>query len=437
MPDLSAPPWNFTARPYQAPVFEAHSRGIKRQFHVWHRRAGKDRCGLALTSVAAFERVAAYWYCFPLQTQVRRSIWNGIDRDGNRFIDQAFPLERRRKTRDSEMLLELDSGSTVQFVGSDNYNSMMGANVGGIVFSEWALCDPAAWPYFLPIIRESGGWAVFITTFRAKNHAWRMFQEVRRLEDWFCTLRTVDDTTREDGTRVLSPADVAADAREGMTPATIREEYFCEAQDYAQGSFYGRIMQWLSSEGRIGATGYEPALPLFAAWHVSADALACILTQTRGTESRIVASRAWRQHSIADALEDLRESIPFARHIRKCITKESVHAFELAGYEVESAPKHKAHDAVEIVRRFLPSTRIDNDVRAFAPGGNNRELLDSLNGCGQKLTRADELERAGVKWEEFLADAVHTWAAHVNDNEGASASWGAAPNYRTTDRAVI
>src|SRR5262245_8180791 len=270
----SSPPWNFTPRPYQRGVFDAQARGVLRQFHVWHRRAGKDRCGLALASVAACNQVANYWHLFPKQTQARRAIWNGISRDGRRFIDDAFPAEHRAKTRDGEMMLELKNGSTWQMAGSDNYDSLVGSNVRGIVFTEFALCDPAAWPYFQPILRENGGWEIFITTFRGKNHAWRMFNEVRELEDWHTSILTVDDTSDGNGRRIITADDINKDRREGMSEATIREEYFCEPQEFAHGSYYARVMNWLAAEGRLSAVGYEPGLPLYAAWHVSEGAVA-------------------------------------------------------------------------------------------------------------------------------------------------------------------
>ena len=48
------------------------------------------------------------------------------------------------------MLIRFKNGSTWQVVGSDNYDRLVGTPPAGIVFSEWALAEPAAWAYFAP-----------------------------------------------------------------------------------------------------------------------------------------------------------------------------------------------------------------------------------------------------------------------------------------------
>jgi hypothetical protein len=144
------------------------------------------------------ERVGSYWHLFPFHIQAKRAIWKGIDaRTGQRFIDRAFPDQRM--VNDTEMSFSVPNGSSWQMLGSDNYDRMVGSNPCGVVFSEWALCDPAAWDYIRPILVENKGWAMFITTFRGRNHAWRLFETVKQLEDWFTSLRTIDDTHRIDG----------------------------------------------------------------------------------------------------------------------------------------------------------------------------------------------------------------------------------------------
>ena len=75
------------------------------------------------------------------------------------------------------MFIEFRSGSTWQVVGSDNYNSIVGAPPIGIVFSEWAIANPMAWAYLAPILEENGGWALFIYT---SCHAYRFISCIMR-----------------------------------------------------------------------------------------------------------------------------------------------------------------------------------------------------------------------------------------------------------------
>ena len=141
-----------------------HRRPFRRECVVWHRRAGKDSVALNLTARDMFRRVGSYWHLFPEQTQARRALWNGIDGQGRRIIDQVFPAALRRRTNAQDMLIEMVNGSIWQMAGSDNYDRLVGSNPVGVVFSEWSLAHPEAWDYIRPILVENGGWALFIFT---------------------------------------------------------------------------------------------------------------------------------------------------------------------------------------------------------------------------------------------------------------------------------
>ena len=173
-------PHNWFPRPHQLPFFKAMDSGKKRGCLVWHRRAGKDSASLNFAAKKAFERVGNYWHCLPKIAQARKAIWNGVDGQGRRIIDQAFPKEIRAKTSEQEMMITFLNGSTWQLVGSDNYDAMVGSNPIGIVFSEYSIADPNAWSYFRPMLAENGGWAVFIYTPRGKNHGYQLYNMAKK-----------------------------------------------------------------------------------------------------------------------------------------------------------------------------------------------------------------------------------------------------------------
>jgi hypothetical protein len=83
------------------------------------------------------------------------------------------------------MFIRLKNGATWQVLGSDRYDGAVGSPPYGITFSEWALSNPAAWAYLAPIVIENGGWALFITTARGRNHAKSMLDMAQTREDWF------------------------------------------------------------------------------------------------------------------------------------------------------------------------------------------------------------------------------------------------------------
>lgn len=239
-------------RPYQKAADDALEAGIRRLFLGWHRRAGKDVYGLNTIREQSKKEIGSYWHMFPLHVQARRAIWKGINSDGVKFIDQAFPKEIIKQINNQEMWIEFKWGSTYQLLGSDAYDRLVGANTRGCLYSEFALCDPRAWTYVQPILRENKGWAAFITTFRGRNHAWKMAQKQLHNPDWYVDIRDITKTTRSDGTPVLTNADIEAERADGMSEALIQQEYYCNPLAASAGAIYGReIMDY--QEQRIAA----------------------------------------------------------------------------------------------------------------------------------------------------------------------------------------
>jgi len=167
-----------------------------------------------------YQRVGIYYYFFPTYAQGKKIIWDGIDGMGFKFLDH-FPPELIRNQNATEMKITLVNGSLFQIVGTDNYDSIVGTNPVGCVFSEFALQDPTAWEYVRPILRENGGWAIFPYTPRGFNHGWDLYQMAQNDPDWFCELLTVTDTG------VLTEADVDAERRAGMPEPLIQQEFYC------------------------------------------------------------------------------------------------------------------------------------------------------------------------------------------------------------------
>ena len=143
---------NLKLRSYQLPGGRALEAGARGAAFVWPRRAGKDTISLAWAAFDAHRTIGNYWHLMPEQTQFRKAIWNGINKDGKRIIDVAFPPGIREKTLDNEMLIKFRNGSTWQGGGSDRYDALVGGNVRGCVFSEYATSNPRAYDFVRPIL---------------------------------------------------------------------------------------------------------------------------------------------------------------------------------------------------------------------------------------------------------------------------------------------
>ncbi len=157
MPEIDLP-HNWSPRPYQMAAWCAWEAGTRRLLLIWHRRAGKDDVALHMAAVAAHERPANYWHCLPEYAQARKAIWTAVNPHTGKFrIDEAFPKELRKSTRNNDMEIQFLNGSTWRVVGSDNPDSLVGAAPAGIVFSEFALSNPSAWGLLAPILEENDG----------------------------------------------------------------------------------------------------------------------------------------------------------------------------------------------------------------------------------------------------------------------------------------
>lgn len=273
MPIVRLPANNWQPRSHQLNLWLALESGYKRLLEIAHRRWGKDEVALNFTAVAAMQTPATYWHMLPEYSQARKAIWNAINpHTGIRRIDEAFPLEIRESTNDHEMFIRFKNGATWQVVGSDSYKSLVGAPPLGIVLSEWAKANPAAWAYLAPILDENGGWALFITTPEGKNHAHSMVQMARNSPDWFIEIQTVEDTgfplDRVEKSRIEYHAMYGEDAGNAL----IEQEYYCSFEAAILGSVYGKQMAKLLKENRVtDRVKHDPNYPVYTAHDMGFD----------------------------------------------------------------------------------------------------------------------------------------------------------------------
>lgn len=240
------------------------------------------------------ERVGYYAYLFPTYKQGKKILWNGMDREGFKFTDH-FPKSLRKRTDNTEMLIELKNGSIFQVIGTDNYDSLRGANVVGCVFSEFAWQNPMAWDVIRPILSENDGWAVFNSTPLGKNHLYRLFNYAKKEEGWFTQLLTVDDTRREDGSPLITGQMIESELRELQArgeiedaAAFIQQEYYCSFSAAIPGSYYTQQLQAAREQDRIGKYIYDKDLLTHTASDLGIDdATSTIFYQKLRNEIRI------------------------------------------------------------------------------------------------------------------------------------------------------
>ena len=228
-------PNRWAPRPYQEEFWRKFiiEKSVNRGILCWHRRAGKDSTVLNAFAVKAASEPGLYLYMAPSQKQAREIIWSNVmdcfdPNTGETFqskpMDQAFPKWLVERKLDQEMSIHLKNGSVIRVLGSENYNSIVGVNARGVVYSEWGLPEVSSesWEYIEPMLQANGGWALFASTPRGMNHYWKLINGTRGDPDWYYSRLTVEDTG------IVSLDQIERERKRGKAESAIRQEYYCD-----------------------------------------------------------------------------------------------------------------------------------------------------------------------------------------------------------------
>lgn len=410
MPTITLP-HNWKPRPYQLPVLKYLDNGGKRAVSIWHRRAGKDECAARHISKAAFQKVGNYWHMLPVATQARKAIWQAVNpHTGMRRIDEWFPRDIRKATREQEMQIEFVNGSTYQLLGSDNYNNAVGSMPVGVVLSEWALADPQAWAFIRPILLENNGWAWFITTPRGRNHALTTYELAQESPEWFA------ERLGAPNTGVFTTAQLENEQKEyereygpDLGRSLFRQEYLCEFEGAVIGAYYAHLIDQAEKESRITRVPHDPALDVCTYWDLGiGDATAVWFVQYKGRECRIIEYLEARGRGLDWFARELRQR-PYvyrehvwphdgeARELGTGVTRQET-AQNLGLKPLRILPRQNIEDGISAVRSILPMCVFDKVA------------------CGPGL---EALRNYRSEWDEkrktLKGHPVHDWSSHGAD----------------------
>lgn len=409
-------PNNWVPRTYQMPAWKALESGKKRALLLWHRRAGKDDVCLHYAATQAMQRVGNYWHMLPEYAQARKSVWEAVNpRTGMRRIDEAFPDAICETKRSQDMFIRFKNGSTWQLVGSDRYNSLVGSPPIGVTASEWALADPSAWAYLRPILLENGGWAVFITTVRGKNHVFRMHEAHKDDPDWFVQVLSA----RETGAMTMEALDkerLEYQSEYGPEDgdALFAQEYLCDWNAAIVGSYYGRLMRDAESAGRIRPVPYDPMALVHTSWDLGlTDMTAIWFFQIVGHEIHVI-----------DYLENSGQ--PLSWYAGELHKKPYAYGEHILPHDAEAKELQTNRSRTDTLRG------LNLNVRVLKANGAERVLVaDGINAVRTILPRCwfdaekcakgiDALKAYRREWDEKLKTfhdrPVHDWASHPADS---------------------
>ncbi len=404
-------PYDYLPRGYQRPVWDYFEKGGKRGLCIWHRRAGKDLFALNMLITKMVQRRGLYWHVFPTYNQGRKIVWDGFTKDGRAFLEY-FPQELIHNKNNTEMKIEIKTGSIYQVVGSDNVDRLVGTNPIGCIFSEYSLQDRRAWDMIRPILAENGGWALFVYTPRGKNHGHDLLEQAKKPgSEWFWEILTVENT------QAIPMSVVEEDRKSGMPEELVLQEYFCSFDAPLVGAYYSTHMRNALAEGRIGNFGWEPRLPVDTAWDLGIDdATSIVCVQNIGNEVRFIDYYENSGEGLAHYVKHLQsKDYTYRKHfgphdieVRELGTgKSRLEVAKSLGLRFQVVPKHEIEDGIEAVRGLLPRVYF-NDQRC-------ERLIEALR---QYRKEWDDERRC------FKNQPLHDWTSNPADATRYYA-WGA------------
>lgn len=353
------------------------------------------------------KRVGVYYYIFPTFAQAKRVIWDGIDKDGHRFMDH-FPKELLDgKPNETEMKLTLKNGSMFQLVGSDKVDSIMGTNPVGVVFSEYALQDPTAWGFIRPILAENGGWAIFASTVRGENHFYDIYElAMSNPAEWHCQMDKASQT-------LAIPKEILETERTEIirlygNDALYQQEYECNFSVPIAGAYYADSITRCYADGRIGHVPHEPRIAVDTWWDLGInDRMSIWFTQSIGQELRVInfyeSSGQGLPHYIGKMKEKEyvygKHTAPHDIEVRELTSGKSRRETAAAlGINFEVAPKLPIIDGIDAVRGLFPKVWFDSN-----------KCKEGLNALKNYRKQYDE------KRKTYLNQPYHDWSSNAAD----------------------
>jgi phage terminase large subunit len=207
-----------------------------------------------------------YAYVGPLLKQAKKIAWE--------YLKEYTDGIQKKKPSESELSVILrHNDAEISVYGADNPDAFRGQYFDGVVLDEYGDMSPSVWgKVLLPTLADRRGWAVFIGTFKGKNHFYSIFRRSQGLDlkpgedpeyyrrNWFNLILRASESG------ILSPEDLAIQRAE-QDEEEYRQEFECDPNAVVKGTYYAKILAQLEDKGQIYAdVDWDPEQPVEVAF---------------------------------------------------------------------------------------------------------------------------------------------------------------------------
>jgi len=344
-----------------------HLRKTRFACLVAHRRAGKTvACVNELVARAIYSKKKRprYAYIGPLLKQAKKIAWE--------YLKEYTSGLESKKPSESELTVRLrHNEAEISIYGADNPDAFRGQYFDGVVLDEYGDMSPSVWSkVLLPTLADRRGWAVFIGTFKGRNHFYKIWRQAQGFDlpqdlapadytrDWYhFTLKA-----SESG---ILPASELTLQKMQMDEEEYQQEYECNPNAVVKGTYYSRMIANLEQNGQIYASvEWDPDQPVDVCADLGfTDSSAYWFFQKRPGGLAIINYLEAHSKPLDYYFSELSNSgyrygtiwLPHDARAKSLQTgRSTIEQFVSAGFPVRIAPHLGIQDGIEAVRLILP-----------------------------------------------------------------------------------
>lgn len=242
-----------------------HNRSQRFSCMVLHRRAGKTVASIndeIARAIYTKKQDARYAYIAPFRNQAKDLAWTYLQRYTDGITSNVSQ---------SDLSVTLQHNQArIRIYGADNPESFRGIYLDGVVIDEFGDMSPIIWgTILLPTLMDRKGWAVFIGTFKGRNHFWKTYERAcgRQLlgsedpeyfkKNWFNYILPASKS------KIYTQEEFEAMKAE-VSDEEYQQEYECNPDAAVKGTYYAKQIALLQAAGQIysDSADHNPDIPV-------------------------------------------------------------------------------------------------------------------------------------------------------------------------------
>lgn len=389
---------------------------------VVHRRGGKTVASIneAITRALYTKKEdARYAYIAPFRNQAKDLAWTYL----RRFTDGITS-----KVSESELSVTLTHNQArIRIYGADNPESFRGIYLDGVIVDEYGDMSPIIWgTILLPTLMDRRGWAVFIGTFKGRNHFWKIFERSQgRLltedddpeyikKNWFSYILPASRST------IYTPEEFAA-VRAETEEEEWQQEYECNPDAAVKGTYFAKTISQMQASGQIysSTAAWNPDLPVGIFTDIGrTDSTALWFYQRRPGGYALIDyeeshSKGVEHYADLVASKDYKYENWYVPHDAKAKTFASERSTIEQLLEFDEQGKFQRWDPSVPIMRLSPRLAVQHGIDAV------RKILPKCWFDPKTEAGVEALRAYRRRWDDitksYANDPAHDWSSHGSD----------------------